>query len=266
MDSSAVKRSRSKIRHHLKTLAYAESENFGKKLLAQALRAEGIEKFPDDDAAHKTVWERLLRFSGNRTRAELLIDIGLGKRIATMVAKRLVSLLAEETGEKPDALLLTRERFTADESIAQGTVALDGSENASVHYSTCCRPIPGDVIVGYLGRGEGLVVHTSDCPIAAKLQHKDSERFIAVDWADQPARAFETEILVSVTNGKGVLAREAAALAAAEADITQIEMGQEGAQEALDMRFVIAVSDRGHLDIALRNLRRTPSVLRAQRV
>ena len=259
-------RARSKIRHHLKTLAYAESENFGKKLLAQALRAEGIEKFPDDDAAHKTVWERLLRFSGNRTRAELLIDIGLGKRIATMVAKRLVSLLAEETGAKPDALLLTRERFTADESIAQGTVALDGSENASVHYSTCCRPIPGDAIVGYLGRGEGLVVHTKDCAIAAKLQHKDSERFIAVDWADEPVRPFETEILVSVTNGKGVLARVAAALAAAEADITHINMGQEGAQEALDMRFVIAVSDRGHLDIALRNLRRTPSVLRAQRV
>jgi GTP pyrophosphokinase len=259
-------RARSKIRHHLKTLASAESEVFGKKLLAQALRAEGIEHFPEDESSYQTVWDRLLRFTGNRNRAELLTDIGLGKRIGTIVAKRLVSLLDEEKGEKPDALLLTRERFTADPSSRQGVVTLDGSENASVLYSACCRPIPGDPIVGYLGRGEGLVVHTRSCPVAAKLQNKDSERFIDVEWADEPARPFETEILVSVINGKGVLARVAAALAAAESDITHIHMGQEAAQDASDLRFIIAVRDRAHLDAALRNLRRTASVLRVQRI
>ena len=259
-------RARSKIRHHLKTLAHAESEAFGKKLLAQALRSEGIERFPEDDAAHHGVWERLLRFTGNRNKSELLIDIGLGKRIAMIVGKRLVTLLAEETGEKPDALLLTRERFTAHDGLAQGVVTLDGSENASVHYSTCCRPIPGDPIVGYLGRGEGLMVHTASCPIASKLQHKDSERFIAVDWADEPVRPFEVQILTSVANGKGVLARVAAALAAAEADITHIDMGQDGAQDATDLRFVIAIRDKAHLELALRNLRRVSSVMRADRI
>jgi GTP pyrophosphokinase len=258
-------RARSKIRHHLKTLAHVESEGFGMKLLAQALRAEGIEHLPDDGVVHQGVWERLLRFTGNRTKAELLIDIGMGKRIATIVAKRLVTLLAEETGERPDALLLTRERFTAQDSPAQGVVTLDGSQNAAVHYATCCRPIPGDPIVGYLGRGEGLVVHTTACPIANKLQHKDSERFITVDWADDPVRPFEAEIVASVVNGKGVLARVAAALATAEADITHIDMGQDGAQQATDLRFVIAIRDTAHLNIALRNLRRTPSVLRAER-
>ena len=259
-------RARSKIRHHLKTLAHAESEAFGKKLLAQALRSEGIERFPEDDAVHHGVWERLLRFTGNRNKSELLIDIGLGKRIAMIVGKRLVTLLAEETGEKPDALLLTRERFTAHDGLAQGVVTLDGSENASVHYSTCCRPIPGDPIVGYLGRGEGLMVHTASCPIASKLQHKDSERFIAVDWADEPVRPFEVQILTSVANGKGVLARVAAALAAAEADITHIDMGQDGAQDATDLRFVIAIRDKAHLELALRNLRRLSSVMRADRI
>ncbi len=259
-------RARSKIRHHLKTTASAESEIFGKKLLAQALRAEGIENFPEDESVYQTVWDRLLRFTGNRNRAELLTDVGLGKRIATIVAKRLVSLLAEVNGEKPDALLLTRERFTADPSNKQGVVTLDGSENASVHYSTCCRPIPGDPIVGYLGRGEGLVVHTRACPVAAKLQNKDSERFIDVEWSDEPSRPFETEILVSVINGKGVLARVAAALAAAESDITHINMGQEGAQDAADLRFIIAVRDRSHMEAALRNLRRTASVLKVQRI
>ena len=258
-------RARSKIRHHLKTLAQTESEGLGEKLLSQALRAEGIEKFPDDDPARHSIWEKLLRFTGNKSRSELLTDIGLGKRIATIVAKRLVSLLAE-SGEKPDALLLTRERFTANEAQTQGAVTIDGSENASVRFATCCRPIPGDGILGYLGRGEGLVVHADDCAVARKLQNKDSERFISVDWSDEPVRTFETGILVAVANGKGVLARVASALATAEADITHMDMGQEAAQETTELRFVVAIRDRAHLDTALRNLRRTPSVLRAERI
>ena len=257
-------RARSKIRHHLKTLAQVESEDLGNKLLTQALRAEGIDGFQHDDPAHEALWDKLLRFTGNRNRQDLLMDIGLGKRIANIVAKRLVHLLAE-TGERPDALVLTRERFTAHESATSGSITLDGSENASVQFAQCCRPIPGDSIVGYLGRGEGLVVHVQDCQVAKKLQHKDSERFIAVEWADETVRAFETNIVVTVNSGKGVLAKVAAALAAAEADITHIDMGKEAAQEASDLRFVVAVRDKAHLDVALRNLSRTSFVLHAAR-
>ncbi len=257
-------RARSKIRHHLKTMAQAESEGLGEKLLLQALRAEGIERFPtDDDSAHAGIWDKLLRFTGNRNRSELLVDIGLGKRIASIVAKRMATLLTE-SGEKPNAVLMSRERFNA-ESSGHSTVIVDGSENASVQYASCCRPIPGDTIVGYLGRGEGLVVHAEDCAVARKQRNKDSERFIGVEWSDEPARAFETGIVVTVNNGKGVLARVASALAASEADIIHIDMGQEAAQETTDLRFVIAVRDRHHLATALRNLQRTSSVLQARR-
>ena len=207
-----------------------------------------------------------MRFTGNRSRAELLIDIGLGKRIAIIVAKRLVSLLAEEKGEKPDALLLTRERFTADPSSKQGVVTLDGSEDASVHYSTCCRPIPGDPIVGYLGRGEGLVVHTADCPVAAKLQNRTASA--SSRWngpTNRRARSRPRSWSRSST-ARACWPGWPHALAAAEADITHIDMGQEAAQDASDLRFVIAVRDRAHLDVALRNLRRTASVLRVQRI
>lgn len=258
-------RARSKIRHHLKTMAQAESELLGEKLLAQALRAEGIEQLPPDDATYQPLWDKLVRFTGNKSKAELLTDIGLGRRIASIVAKRLVTLLAER-GEKPDALLMSRERYTAHESISQGAVVLDGSENASVQYARCCRPIPGDAIVGYLGRGEGLVVHVAECPIASRLRHKDAERFIHVDWADDPSRAFETDLIVTVSNGKGVLARVASAFAAAEADIIHMDMGEEAAQETTDLRFLISVRDSTHLDAVLRALNRTPSVLKASRV
>ncbi|HRW73908.1 bifunctional (p)ppGpp synthetase/guanosine-3',5'-bis(diphosphate) 3'-pyrophosphohydrolase [Ottowia sp.] len=257
-------RARSKIRHYLKTLAQNESVSLGEKLLAQALRSEGMDRLPaDNEEAHAT-WDKLLRFTGNRSREELMTDIGLGKRVASIVAKRLSSLLVAE-GVKPDALMLTRERFTEHEKLSQGAVVLDGSENASIKFATCCRPIPGDRVVGYLGRGEGLVVHTEDCGVARRLQQKDAERFITVEWADEPVRTFPVAIAVTVVNGKGVLARVASSLAAAEADIVHMGMAEESAQDATELRFVITVRDRTHLDNVLRHVRRTPSVLRVAR-
>ena len=254
-------RARSKIRHHLKTMQLTESEELGLKLLTQALRAEGIESFPDAQT-HAATWDKLLRFTGSKNRQELLTDIGLGKRIANIVAKRLVLLLGD-AGERPDALLLTRERFGTGNGM--GTIALDGSENASVKFATCCRPIPGDPILGYLGRGEGLVVHTAHCPVAARLQYKDGERFMGVEWSDEPTRPFEVDLAVTVANGKGVMAKVATALAAAEADILHIEMAPDSAQDVKELHFVVAVRDRTHLDAVLGKLQRSPVVMRAQR-
>lgn len=258
-------RARSKIRHHLKTLNQNESESLGERLLTQAVRAEGLEGLP---GTHTTVdqgiWDRLVRFSGNRNRSELLVDIGLGRRIASMIGKRLVTLMVE-SGIKPDAVLMTRERYTAHEQVSQGAVILDGAENASVKFGTCCSPVPGDDIVGYLGRGEGLVVHTETCHVAQKLQHRDSERFITVAWSDEPVRSFSVAVVVRVTNGKGVLARVAAAMASAEADILKVDMGEAAAQETTDLKFVISVRDLPHLEAVLRSLGRIPSVVKAFR-
>ena len=264
LDFVRTGRARSKIRHHLKTMEQNESENLGERLLQQALRAEGFDTFVGEQEALAGIWDKLLRFTGNKTRNELLTDIGLGKRIANIVAKRLVNLLYE-AGYKPDALLLTRERFTAQETGSVGDIVLDGSENASVQFAKCCQPIPGDKIVGYLGRGEGLVVHRHDCQVARKLQHKDAERFIGVEWSEEPVRSFKTGISVTGSNSKGLLAKMATALAAAEADIIDINMGQEGGQEARQLRFLVSVRDTAHLEVALRNLRHTPSVLKAER-
>ncbi len=256
-------RARSKIRHHLKTLEAKESRELGERLLLQALRAEGIAALPDSQPPG--LWDKLLRFTGNRNRDELLTDIGLGKRIATMVAIKLARLLGE-AGLKPDVLLMTQERYAGGhDQLSQGVLALDGSEGASVRYASCCHPIPGDAIVGYLGRGEGLVVHTADCPVIQKQLLRDSERFTAVEWADEPVRPFETCLLVTLNNVKGALAKVAVALAAAEADITHLQMSKEPVLSDLDIRFTVAVRDRVHLAHVLRSLKRTPTVMRIHR-
>lgn len=258
-------RARSKIRHYLKTMAQSESIELGEKLLLQAVRTEGLLQLPSNAQNDHAIWEKLFRFTGNKDRAELMADIAIGKKVATIVAKRLLHLLSD-AGVKPDALLITRERFFSHEPISQGAITLDGSENASVKFATCCRPIPGDPILGYLGRGEGLTIHIARCPVVKRLQHKDAERFIVVDWSDEPVRNFEVGVIATVANGKGVLAKVAVTLANSESDISHVDMGTEYAQDATDLRFVIEVRDRAHLDTVLKNLRRTSSVLTAERM
>lgn len=259
-------RARSKIRHHLKTMALGDSRALGEKMLAQALRVEGIAELPSEDGVHHNIWGKLLRFTGNRTRDELLADIGMGKRIAGMVSKKLAVLLTEQ-GIKPDMVLISQQRYSPQhETFSQGAIVLDGSEGGSVQFSRCCHPIPGDRIIGFLGRGEGLVVHTHDCTVGRRLFTRDRERLLDVEWSDDPVRTFEAALLVTVEDGKGVLAQVASTLAAAEADITHITMSEERVQYATDLRFAIAVRDREHLAHILKSLKRTSSVLKAQRI
>lgn len=258
-------RARSKIRHFLKTMAHDESLALGEKMLIQALRLEGFADLPPTDNAPHGVWERVLRFTGNRNKDELLADIGMGKRIASMVAKKMAILMSEQ-GAKADVLLISQSRYSPQkEAFSQGVVMLDGGEGGSVQFARCCHPIPGDKIVGHLGRGEGLVVHTDECQVGKKLLYKDRERFIEVEWSEEPLRSFDVALQVTVTDGKGVLARVASTLASAGADITHVTMSEERAGHATDLRFAISVQDRAHLHDVLRALERTPSVLRAQR-
>ncbi len=260
-------RARSRIRHYLKTMAQEESQELGVKMLAQALRAEGL-TFPGDDAPDsQALWQQLIRWSGNRSRDELMTDIGLGRKIASIVAKRLAGLLSDR-GVKPDAVTLTLGRFATDDSLpTHALVLIDGTEGATVHLGNCCRPIPGDAVVGHLGRGEGLVVHTADCTIGKRLLERDSDSFLQVDWAEQPTRPFETGISVMVQSGKGVLGQVAQAVAAAEADITHIDMDEGQATDSTaELKLIVAVRDRLHLADVMRKLHRSPAVQKVTRI
>jgi GTP diphosphokinase / guanosine-3',5'-bis(diphosphate) 3'-diphosphatase len=260
-------RARSKIRHFLKNMETEESRALGEKMLIQALRAEGLKPPSADpnDAASAAIWQQLTRWSGNRNRGELLVDIALGRKIAIIVAKRAAQLMLER-GLKPDAVTLSMGRYSTDEnSPAQGVVFIDGSEGHSIQLAPCCRPIPGDQIVGYLGRGEGLMVHTAECPTGKRLFERDSERWMHVEWAEDLSRAFETSLYVQVKNGKGVLAQVASAISSAEADIVHLNMDPEPAEDTIELRLQVSVRDRVHLAQVLRTMRRSPVVVKVAR-
>ncbi|MBB2484013.1 bifunctional (p)ppGpp synthetase/guanosine-3',5'-bis(diphosphate) 3'-pyrophosphohydrolase [Mitsuaria sp. WAJ17] len=262
-------RARSKIRHFLKNLEQEESRELGQKMLAQALRAEGLSLPSLDTEDHEAhaLWQDLAKWAGNRNVHELLVEVGLGRKIATIVAKKMARMLAAQ-GQRPDAVTLTLGRFGAtDDQTTQGQITLDGSEGASVRLASCCRPVPGDDIKGYLGRGEGLIVHTAECQVGRRLFQRDSEHWIAVAWADEMTRSFEAAIGVLMRNGKGVLAQIATAVSTAEADITHISMSDESqARETAEMQLLISVRDRLHVAEVLRMLKRSPAVMRVWRI
>jgi len=236
-------KARSHIRHFLKTMHYEESTELGEKLLDQALRALAT----DITAITAEQWEKLLRDAGHKSRQEVLSDIGLGKRLAAVVARRLLAA-AEQAQPEGKA----------------GPIVIRGSEGMAVQFAKCCRPIPGDAIIGSIKKGQGMVVHTHDCPTAAKSRI-DPDKWLDVEWAPEPGRTFVVSIRVTVKNQRGVLAKVAAAIAEDGANIDNVSMDEERSAYT-GMQFTLQVTDRQHLARIMRGLRHIPEVIRIARM
>jgi guanosine-3',5'-bis(diphosphate) 3'-pyrophosphohydrolase len=180
----------------------------------------------------------------------VLAEIGLGKRLPAIVARRLAE------GVEADVTV-------ANKGPGHQAILIHGPEGVAVKLGDCCRPIPGDPIVGLIRKGQGLVVHTHDCTAIAKLR---SERgnWIDVEWEADIADMFEARIRVVAKNVRGVLARLAAGIAEADSNIVNISMDDDSG-EATTLFFTLQVSDRVHLARILRALRRVPEVVRIAR-
>jgi len=231
-------KARSHIRHFLKTMQSGESAQFGERLLNQALHALGI-KPQDMDEAH---WNKLLKDTGVKTRQEMLADIGLGRRLNLVVARQLACI-----GET-----------LPNEAAANMAITIQGTEGMAVQFAKCCRPIPGDQIIGVLKSGQGLTVHTRDCPTLHK--GRGGEQWLDVVWDKDIHRPFDVAIKLLVANQRGVLAKVAAAIAEAESNIENVSFTNEGEYTAL--HFTLEVNNRLHLANIMRSLRKIPEVIR----
>jgi guanosine-3',5'-bis(diphosphate) 3'-pyrophosphohydrolase len=237
-------KARSQIRHFLKTMQGEESRALGERLLNQAIRAF-IGK-PADVPMDQ--WEKLVKEIGAKSRQEVLADIGLGKRLAAIVARKLLALSDQLAGEGKSA----------------GAIVIHGSEGMAVQFAKCCNPIPGDPIMGFIKKGQGLVIHTHDCNVAAKLRG-DPEKWLDVEWDPDSGKMFEVSIRVVVVNQRGVLAKVASAIAAADSNIDNVSMDDERSLYTT-MHFTLQVTNRPHLARVMRSLRRIQEVVRIARV
>lgn len=248
-------KARSAIRHYLKTMRLNESVQLGERLVDQSLKGYGLalaDVTPE-------VWDKLVQWTGNKSRQEIFADIGLGRRVAAVMAKRIEVLMS---GRDADDDLPKAERHASHHA---PPVVITGTEGMSVQLSACCRPIPGDDIMGYIGIGLGMAIHTTDCRVARRIHRRDPGCWIDVAWAPQPGRLFDVAVKALVKNTKGIFARVAADITSADANIVHIAMDEDLTHESTVLRFVIQVSDRVHLANVMRRVRTNPDVMRITR-
>jgi GTP diphosphokinase / guanosine-3',5'-bis(diphosphate) 3'-diphosphatase len=140
-----------------------------------------------------------------------------------------------------------------------------GSEGMALQLAKCCHPIPGDPIIGYLKKGQGLVVHTHDCPVARKTRG-DPDKWLDVEWEPAARRLFAVNIRLVVSNERGVLAKLAAEIAESGSNIDNVSLEPGDSVAYGNIHFTLQVNNRLHLAQIMRNLRRLPEVIRVNRL
>ncbi len=237
-------RARSKIRHYLRTMQNEESARLGERLLRQELLTLGVVPI----SIPATAWDQLVNASGHKTLEEVYTDIGLGKRLPSVVARR----------------LLAREDMSPD-TPSNMTLAIHGTEGMAIQLARCCQPIPGDPIIGSIKKGSGLIIHTHDCPTIRKSRSTEPQKWIDVEWEPEEGKLFEIRIKVEVKNTRGVLAQVASAISEAGSNIEHVSMDSDPERLFTLLRFTILVAHRNHLASVMRGMRHIPEVTRIMR-
>ena len=237
-------KARSSIRHVMKTMQYEESAKLGERLLTQALVA--LKSAPDEISEEQ--WSQLLKSSGTKSREEVLANLGLGKQLAVVVARRLLSIGDQDGGTRQP-----------------GSLVIHGSEGMALQFAKCCHPIPGDPIIGYLRKGHGLVIHTHDCPVARRSR-ADPDKWMDVEWAPDSKKIFTVSLRVLASEGRGVLAKIAAEIAKTESNIESVSLEPFDSSAYAEINFTVLVANRPHLARVMRSLRSVPEVVRVIRL
>lgn len=239
-------RARAEIRQYLRTRDFKDSVALGETFLRKAAAEAGInfEMIPEE------AWKTVVTENETKNRTALFADVGQGKLFAAAVVTRLVNFMR------------------AREKTAQSTAAVSirGTEGMAVQLATCCHPIPGDTIWGFMRKGHGLSVHRADCEHTVRGRKVDSERWMAADWKEDIASdaRFPVPVELEVTDERSALAGVAAELAKAGSAIVGVNMNDNGKTDN-KLRLMIQVKDRVHLLHVLRMVRQLPTVTSAAR-
>jgi guanosine-3',5'-bis(diphosphate) 3'-pyrophosphohydrolase len=243
-------KARANVRAYLKNLQQKEAEELGRRLLDVELGEFDL-KWPSLPPERLQAY---LKASNLASAAQLLADIGLGNRMPALVARS----LAADGGE-----LVKRER-PEEEAGHPHPFPIKGTEGMVVNFARCCRPIPGDDIVGLFSPGKGIVVHRQECGNLGDFQ-RQRDKWLDVEWASDPGADFSTEIRVEVSNRRGALATVAASIAEMGSNIENVQSRErDGVSTTLD--FLLMVHNRHHLAQIIRRLRAIPSVMRIYRI
>lgn len=242
-------RARALIRHFLKSQQSTESAHIGERMLNQAFRAMHVEPLSIIDIH----WQKLIRDYAAKSRVEILSDIGLGKRQSVMVAHQLLAMT--------DAHI---DRHTKLPAKSLDSITIRGTEGMAIQFAQCCRPIPGDPILGFIDKDRGLVIHTHDCNSVRKFR-LDPDKWLDVEWEPDNDRLFKTNLNLTVANQPGMLAKIAAGIADANSNIDNVSVEESDGSAYVNLYFTVQVKNRIHLADLMRGLRKIPDVVRINR-
>ncbi len=233
----ATARARASIRHYLKNLKEDEAIALGLRLLNRELDLFGYRY----DQIQQTKLKEVLKEYRLDDDQALLAEVGLGNRIAPLIARRLIETDSIST------------KLTNKDTISQPFV-IKGTEGMVVQFPKCCYPIPGDPIVGFSSAGRGIVIHYRSCKNIAEYRNQP-EKWIDVEWEENIDRDFVTTVRMHATNQRGVLATVAAAVSEQEANILNVDIEDKDDRDTL-LVFEIEVRNRQHLAQIIKRIRR----------
>jgi guanosine-3',5'-bis(diphosphate) 3'-pyrophosphohydrolase len=246
LDFVVTARARSGIRHYIHTKRRKESIVLGKGLLNQTLKSLSLSL---KKISPQTL-QKIMQITGAKTLDDLLEDIGLGNRLAVLVAHQLAEDIKAVYPKEGHILV-------------EKPLLIKGTEGMLLHFAACCYPIPGDPITGILTAGEGLMVHMESC-IRIRKQRRHPEKFVTVSWSDGLQGEFIASLVILAINEHGVLAKLAQAISDVNANIEDIKILERDTSH-YQVSFKIYVKDRVHLAHIIRNLRHIKSVVKVMR-
>jgi RelA/SpoT family (p)ppGpp synthetase len=235
-------KARSAIRQYLKTLKRGEAAELGGRMLNQALEEFelSLKKLPQGRL------DEVARSLALKDGQELLEKIGLGERLARLIARRLLP----DDDLRPDSLI-------------SQPLAIAGTEGLVVSYARCCFPIPFDSIVAYLSSGRGIVIHRDNCSNVAAFG-KQQDKWIPAVWQKDQQHVFIAGLVVEATNRMGILAEVATRIAAEQSNINHVNVDSSQGDHSTIL-FEVQVRDRAHLARLIRAIRGMPDVMKVER-
>jgi GTP pyrophosphokinase len=169
--------------------------------------------------------------------------VGLGNILSLSIVRHSLSLLKQKGVTKLDMI---------DENMP--SVAIRGSEGIALKFASCCRPIPGDPILGIVEADEGLKVHLEDCPFILKARYQP-DKCLPLQWHTDITGVFPVDLIIEAINQRGVLAQITAKISLAEADINSVNLVETEGGQYCSVEMTISVRNRSHLAKVIRKLR-----------
>ncbi len=234
-------KARTNIRHFLRMQQQDQACIFGKRLLEREIMALSLTW--DDIAKPKLA--ALLEDLKLERLEQLCEAIGLGNQSAPLVLRRLLEALPAEARD------------------LGGPLAISGTEGMVLCYAQCCYPIPGDLILGFLSSGRGVIVHQENCAYIQKTPQL-REKHILVQWATVVSSEFSVALTVEIFNNRGVLALLASTISKNDASIQNVHIDERDLRHTIII-FLLSVKSKEHLTKIMRALKSIPTVTRVSR-